>query len=278
MSEQQDSMDVDSKAVPLVQPEENQAQASEVVTVTELQETTGVPAEAVAPAHEIVSQAMDVEPAQPPLADISAPLQPQPVQTSPPSRPSEPMVVEETRVETTSTTTTASFPQNAPGADVFSAPITQDEVMAETTTSEAQAPAVAAGASLIPNGDDTARGETPDITVVSQQDTQGAPLSFDSRLVRAASPPRMVRTGYVYDPLMMLHCPDGYTPTSDDIMDSAEGHPEEPMRIKRIFSRLAESGLIKRMKKLDFSQVTFEQVLLVHSEDHWNKVQGTEST
>jgi histone deacetylase 6 len=87
----------------------------------------------------------------------------------------------------------------------------------------------------------------------------------------------MTRTGYVYDPLMMLHCHDGYTPTSDEVSDSGHGHPEEPMRIKRIYARLAESGLIKRMKKLQFSQVTLEQVLLVHSEDHWNKVQGTES-
>ena len=97
-------------------------------------------------------------------------------------------------------------------------------------------------------------------------------------VIQPSSPARMVRTGYVYDPLMMLHCKDGYTPTSDNVIDiAADGHPEEPMRIKRIFSRLAESGLIKRMKRIDFAQVTFDQVLLVHTADHWDKVQGTES-
>lgn len=87
---------------------------------------------------------------------------------------------------------------------------------------------------------------------------------------------RMVRTGYVFDPLMMLHCADGYEPT-EDIHDSGEGHPEEPMRIKRIFNRLKEQGLIRRMKRLDFTEAQFEQVRLVHTDDHWMKVQGTES-
>ncbi|BEI85282.1 hypothetical protein CcaverHIS002_0506830 [Cutaneotrichosporon cavernicola] len=87
---------------------------------------------------------------------------------------------------------------------------------------------------------------------------------------------RMVRTGYVFDPLMMLHCADGYTPT-EDIHDSGEGHPEEPMRIKRIFNRLKEQGLIRRMKRLDFAEAQKEQVRLVHTDDHWHKVQGTET-
>lgn len=133
----------------------------------------------------------------------------------------------------------------------------------------------------------------PRVTTVSQaansRSVSGAPQiarstgtspvspSSVSPFRRPASPAKMVRTGYIYDPLMMLHCHDGYQPTADNVVHSVDGHPEEPMRIKRIFSRLAESGLIKRMKKLDFSQVTLEQVLLVHTEDHWNKVQGTES-
>jgi histone deacetylase 6 len=94
---------------------------------------------------------------------------------------------------------------------------------------------------------------------------------------RSASPSRMYRTGYVFDHLMMLHCADGYQPTADEVLDDAGGHPEEPMRIKRIFTRLADMGLIKRMMKLPFKQVTMDQALLVHTEDHWHKVQGTES-
>lgn len=87
---------------------------------------------------------------------------------------------------------------------------------------------------------------------------------------------RIVRTGYVFDPLMMLHCQDDYTPT-DDIHDSGEGHPEEPMRIKRIFNRLKEQGLIRRMKRLEFEEVQEHQVKLVHGDMHWIKVISTES-
>jgi hypothetical protein len=93
----------------------------------------------------------------------------------------------------------------------------------------------------------------------------------------AQAQPTIARTGYVFDPMMMLHCQDGYVPTADDTVEGGSGHPEEPMRIRRIFNRLADQGLVKRMKQLTFGQVTMEEILLVHSEDHWNKVQGTES-
>ncbi|WWC96955.1 hypothetical protein V866_003831 [Kwoniella sp. B9012] len=88
--------------------------------------------------------------------------------------------------------------------------------------------------------------------------------------------PKIYRTGYIYNPMMMLHCQEGYVPTAESVVDNGPGHPEEPMRIKRIFSRLAEQGLIKRMKRLEFGEVTMDQVMLVHGEDLWLKVQGTE--
>lgn len=75
---------------------------------------------------------------------------------------------------------------------------------------------------------------------------------------------------------MMLHCVDGYEPTDEHIEDSGGGHPEEPMRIKRIYARLKEAGLVERMKELAFQQVSFEQVMLVHNEEHWMKVEGTQ--
>lgn len=112
------------------------------------------------------------------------------------------------------------------------------------------------------------------LAIVHDPSSSSAPLDTPSR---PASPQRIFRTGYVFDHLMMLHCQDGYTPTADSVLSDAGGHPEEPMRIKRIFSRLADQGLIKRMKRLNFSQVTMDQILLVHTEEHWNKVQGTES-
>ena len=136
--------------------------------------------------------------------------------------------------------------------------------------------------SMLINGDitrpSTREEAIHEITLTSEPATERLLSSSEGQIFpQTSSPTLMIRTGYVYDPLMMLHCQDGYTPTADHVQDSGEGHPEEPMRIKRIFSRLAESGLIRRMKRLDFGQVTFDQVLLVHTADHWNKVQGTES-
>ncbi|WVQ74620.1 hypothetical protein IAR50_004221 [Cryptococcus sp. DSM 104548] len=95
-------------------------------------------------------------------------------------------------------------------------------------------------------------------------------------LVQNGQAARIPRTGYIYDPLMMLHCMEGYIPTAEDVKDAGEGHPEDPMRIKRIFTRLVENGLIRRMKRLEFQQVRFDQVMLVHSEEMWDKVQATE--
>lgn len=89
---------------------------------------------------------------------------------------------------------------------------------------------------------------------------------------------KVARTGYVYDPLMMMHCQDGYIPTADNVQDAGNGHPEEPMRIKRIFNLLKSNGLIKKMKQLPSIECTYDQVRLVHDEDHWLKVQGTERT
>lgn len=89
--------------------------------------------------------------------------------------------------------------------------------------------------------------------------------------------PRTYRTGYIYDKNMMLHCVDNYKPPDEHSMEQTpDAHPEEPMRIKRIFTRLREAGLVGRMKELPFQQVSFEQVMLVHSEDHWAKVEGTQ--
>jgi hypothetical protein len=131
-----------------------------------------------------------------------------------------------------------------------------------------------------PSSSTRTRASPPPLTVISPIDHTAIDTPVQERAVYAVSSPQIARTGYIYDPLMMLHCKDGYEPTPDDAVtrdpDPDSGHPEDPLRIKRIFSRLAETGLIKRMKKLRFEQVTMDQVLLVHSEELWNKVQGIE--
>ncbi|WWC87894.1 uncharacterized protein L201_002792 [Kwoniella dendrophila CBS 6074] len=150
-----------------------------------------------------------------------------------------------------------------------------------TSPAPAPAPIPASNDGIYQNPDPIAGPSTSHTPI---QPSTGAPadlfsLSTPSNMTNMPiiERPKIFRTGYIYNPMMMLHCQEGYIPTADNVVDNGPGHPEEPMRIKRIFSRLAEQGLIKRMKRLDFGQVSMEQVMLVHGEDLWLKVQGTEN-
>jgi len=205
-----------------------------------------------------------------------------------PDSDGQPALIQEIQTENVITTV---IPHEAAEPDVFSLPA---ELIPSISTSPHEPTASNSNeldvfqnhdspSSFPTNGDipsTSCESPTPVIATVTQPPPAPVSAALDAQSVhRPTSPARMVRTGYIYDPLMMLHCQEGYTPTGDHVMDTvAHGHPEEPMRIKRIFARLAENGLIKRMKRLDFAQVSLDQVLLVHTEDHWNKVQGTEST
>lgn len=116
---------------------------------------------------------------------------------------------------------------------------------------------------------------TPAAEPISREDAGSkVPVRYSSPFPPAR--PRTYRTGYIYDTAMMLHCVDGYQPTDEHVEDAGDGHPEEPMRIKRIYARLKEAGLVERMKELAFRPVSFGQVMLVHSEEHWCKVEGTQ--
>lgn len=87
------------------------------------------------------------------------------------------------------------------------------------------------------------------------------PQSY-SQGMRASSLPafsRQYTVGYVYSPEMMIH----YSP---------HGHPEDPNRITSIYEAIAAAGLVPEMKQLPIRPVKREESLLVHSEDHWDKV------
>lgn len=239
--------------VDIPPPEEAQTIAVTVETTT-----TTVTEEATAPV--MASNSMDI--------DVSAPAGPAAATGA-----SQPVASLEARMETVVTP----FPHAPASSDVFSAdlavpnpplPLTNGhDQNLTTTTSSAPLPAENEAGPSRQRPSPSAPSQIS--AALSNQDT--------GTFAQPSSPAVMTRTGYIYDPLMLLHCHDGYTPTADSVLDSGAGHPEEPMRIKRIFSRLAEAGLIKRMKRLAFSQVTLEQVLLVHTAEHWEKVQGTES-
>ena len=83
---------------------------------------------------------------------------------------------------------------------------------------------------------------------------------------RAASvpfelPSANTSVGYAYDTQMLLHT-------------SSTEHPECPARIKQIHRTLREQGLIKMMRLIPVRMVRKTEVLLVHSEDHWEKVEA----
>ena len=73
-----------------------------------------------------------------------------------------------------------------------------------------------------------------------------------------ANPPDYT-VGYIYSSEMMSHF-------------SPHGHPEQPARIQHIWQTLVRDQLTKKMKWLPIRQVRKEEALLVHSEDHWDKV------
>jgi len=69
--------------------------------------------------------------------------------------------------------------------------------------------------------------------------------------------------GYVYSSEMTMHLKLGEDP-----------HPEQPSRIVRIWKTLVEKEYTKKMLWLPIRTVRREEALLVHTEDHWDKVQA----
>lgn len=65
--------------------------------------------------------------------------------------------------------------------------------------------------------------------------------------------------GYVYATDMLMHF-------------KKDGHPEQPQRIRQILETLTLNGLTPKMKELPIRQVKKNEAMLVHSEDHWDKV------
>jgi histone deacetylase 6 len=164
----------------------------------------------------------------------------------------------------------------------------QDEANAAATTGVPPIPPASDVFAGIPAAESNTATSSTLAPVQPFQPSSSAPLgheaststvSLSDRSNQAPTPmlgrQRAYRTGYIYDIMMMLHCQEGYTPTEDTVVDAGDGHPEEPMRIKRIFTRLKEAGLIARMKKLEFEEVTQAQAVQVHTEEHWEKVEGT---
>ena len=70
------------------------------------------------------------------------------------------------------------------------------------------------------------------------------------------------KAGYIYDTRMMQHeCIPNF-------------HPEQPLRISSIFSKLEEAGCIHQMVHIPCREALQEEVTLVHTRTLWDKVEG----
>lgn len=70
---------------------------------------------------------------------------------------------------------------------------------------------------------------------------------------------------YIYDPRMMQHeCIPNF-------------HPEQPLRISSIFTKLEEAGCIRRMVHVPCREALREEVTLVHTQKLWDMVEDFQS-
>ncbi|CEH15291.1 Histone deacetylase complex, catalytic component HDA1 [Ceraceosorus bombacis] len=82
----------------------------------------------------------------------------------------------------------------------------------------------------------------------------------------------VLRTGLVYSPAMMLHCPPQNMDEDPEVYDR---HPEQPKRISEIYQKLVAHGCAMRMKKINIREVKKEETMLVHEEGVWDGVEIT---
>lgn len=95
----------------------------------------------------------------------------------------------------------------------------------------------------------------------------GAPATRAHSSLTPEPPLALVsRTALLYDDRMLLH------------REFYNEHPERPERIGETYRKLAERGFLKRLRRLPTREVTRDEVLLVHSLDPWEKVQGLYGT
>lgn len=104
-----------------------------------------------------------------------------------------------------------------------------------------------------------------DVDEVPQQSTSNLaslPKRAFSVPIRGAQAQAIGHTvGYVYSAEMTSHfCPSG--------------HPEQPERISSIYDIIVKSRCLEKMQAIPIRTVRKEEALLVHSEDHWDKVQA----
>lgn len=114
-----------------------------------------------------------------------------------------------------------------------------------------------AKATVEPPGDPA---ETDSVVTKNELTMTGNPMIRASSLPLNLNGNTTSRYGFVYDDRMILHTP-------------LNPHPESPARIQGIYQKLREGGCLAKMRQILIRKVKKDEVLLVHSDDHWDKVQ-----
>ncbi|EGO01316.1 hypothetical protein SERLA73DRAFT_72261 [Serpula lacrymans var. lacrymans S7.3] len=80
------------------------------------------------------------------------------------------------------------------------------------------------------------------------------------------------------EPLRILELTVGYVYSSEMLEHwCLRGHEEQPERIIRIWKLISEAHLDQKMKRIPIRAAKREEVLLVHSEDLWHRIQAIQS-
>ena len=147
-------------------------------------------------------------------------------------------------------------------AETEAVSITADPAANHDEAMEVDAPTVTQQANVAQQPVDVASPKAP------TSSSSGFSVSTAQSRPRSSSVPQSkdrnqnFRFGYVFDVRMMAHFP-----VADDLE-----HPEAPERISQIHAKLTTAGCTLRMKRIKIRPVKMEEALLVHSEDHWEKV------
>ncbi|KAI5476584.1 hypothetical protein MNV49_007471 [Pseudohyphozyma bogoriensis] len=79
-----------------------------------------------------------------------------------------------------------------------------------------------------------------------------------------------VPSGFCYSSRMTLHAP-----LQAEVDKGEPPHPEQPARIMGIWKAIDAAGLTSRMERVAVREAVKQEILLVHSEGHWERVRGT---
>jgi histone deacetylase 6 len=115
-----------------------------------------------------------------------------------------------------------------------------------------------------------------------QTTTTTRTATTETKLVPVATPfpDTRLSVGYVYSEEMLAHrnlfdYPKKSNASEDEETQNTESnHPETPGRLTSIYQILLTAGLLQRMKRLPIRTVHKNEVMLVHTEDLWDKVEA----